>query len=136
MQFIVLLATVTVLLVGLADLDEQSANDSETFQRINLELGQIGCRNSLGIFLALLHGLQGLIFFHGLTAKTIGRHRLIGSFNEAINNFVYAQFIAFDFINQRQYLGDGGRAGGNCHNHVLEAFLNALGYDDFILARE
>jgi hypothetical protein len=56
--------------------------------------------------------------------------------DQAVDQFVDAHFVARDLAGGFQHFGDGGRAGRNGHDHVLEAILDALGDFDFAFARE
>ena len=56
--------------------------------------------------------------------------------DQAVDQFVDAHFVARHLAGHFEDFGDGGRAGGNGHDHVLQAVLDALGDFDFAFARQ
>jgi hypothetical protein len=56
--------------------------------------------------------------------------------DQAVDQFVDAHFVALDLGGHVEDVGDRRRAGGDRLDHVLEAFLDALGDLDFAFAGE
>jgi hypothetical protein len=79
----------------------------------------------------------GELVLHGLFGHRFLGHRIVGvRIDQAVHDFVDAQFLALDLVGQLEDLGDRRRAGRDGLDHVLQAVLDALRDLDLALARE
>ena len=120
----------------LAQFSEEVADDGEAFQRVDLQLSEVGGSGGFAVLFRLLFFVFLFGFFVRLFFANLVDHDAVIGVDEAVDHFVDTQLILRDLVGQREDFGDGGRAGGDGLDHVLEAVFDALGDLDFVLARQ
>ncbi len=117
----------------------QAADGGEALERLDPQLSQRGSSESTAVAsLVAIFFLIGNIFqlvLGSLGSFDLGR-RLIGPVlvDQAIDQLVDAHLFGFDLGHHVKNLGDRIRTGRDGLNHVLQAFLDALGDLDLALA--
>jgi hypothetical protein len=129
------LVLVALFLEGRGHLFVEAAQGGEAFQGFGLELDQGGRLGAAAIRLRLLRlrrlrQLRALRFRRAL--RCFDRVRV----DQAVDQFVDAHLVAADLVGGFEDVGNRRRAGGDRLDHVLEAFLDALGDLDFAFAGE
>lgn len=110
------------------------------FQRFELSGVGAGLRAPVVLFfLFLVAFFLGFFLFRFdslgfLLGETVG---VLGvRIDQAVDEFVDAHFLVLDPLGHRQNVGDGRRARGDRHDHVLQAIFDALCDLDLALARQ
>ena len=107
----------------------------EFFQRRPAQFLQLGGVGAIGIGLAVFVSVE---FGHCGSGRRLRRREVFLGVrvDQAVDDFVDAHGLGADLVGCSQDLGDGGRAGGDRHDHVLEAIFDPLGDLDLALAGE
>ena len=139
------LRLVAFLLVRATHLVEPLADQRELLQRRALERFElsgvgIGLRGAFVLFLVFVAFFLDFLFFLALDrfrfllgeAVGIGGVRV----DQPVDEFVHARLFVLHALGHRENVGDSRRAGGDRHDHVLQAVFDPLRDLDFAFARE
>src|SRR5579863_8797921 len=144
LRFQVSLRLVAFLLERATHLVEPLADERELLERRTLQGFELSCvgrrlRGAVVLFLFFLFFLFGVLFFV-LDRFGFLRREAVGIFrvrvDQAVNEFVDADFLVRDTLGHRKDVGDRGRARGDGHHHVLQAIFDAFRDFDLAFARE
>ncbi|MNK76556.1 hypothetical protein D3C87_961300 [compost metagenome] len=133
-----------VTLGRLAHLVVLRRNDVEFLQRILFQLRQLLARETGRAAIGVAVFFLGFLFLFLVVTAGGGRRGGSGwcrgiafvQIDEAVDHFIDLDFVARDFLRQRDDFADRGRAGGNGLDHVFQAAFDALGDLDLAFARQ